>query len=158
MKQANIRNLEPRIIALRNSIPESEKYNPDISTVNVGWHIAHSLLVIIKIVETVVHSDPAKYSWKFNLPRILAFTLFRFPRGKGKAPDSVKPNLSEITDFNALFKEAEQAIEKLKTAHPNQYFIHPVFGALNQKNTFTMLNIHTRHHLAIIRDIVSTND
>lgn len=153
-----MKNLDQLITTLYKSIPEAEKIKPALSTVNVGWHIAHSLLVIIKIVETVVHSDPAKYSWKLNLPRILTFTLYRFPRGKGKAPESVKPNLSATTDFNALFKEAEQAIEKLNAAHPNQYFIHPVFGALNQKNTFTMLDIHTRHHLAIIRDIVSTND
>ncbi len=153
-----MRNLEHPMAALYKSIPEAEKIKLTTSTVSVGWHIAHSLLVIIKITKTVAHSDPAEYAWKFNLPRMLAFTFRRLPRGRGKAPNSVKPDLSQTPDFMALFTEARQAVETLKSLHPDQYFVHPVFGALNKKNTFTMLNIHTRHHLAIIRDIVSTND
>jgi hypothetical protein len=153
-----LRNLEQSISALYKYIPDAERYKPSVSTVSTGWHIAHSMLVIIKITETVAHSDPAEYVWKFNLPRVLAFTLNRFPRGRGKAPASVKPDLSQTPDFKALFAKARQAVETLKSLQPDQYFVHPVFGALNKKNTFTMLNIHTRHHLAIIRDIVSTND
>jgi hypothetical protein len=150
-----MRNPEHPVAALHTYIPDAEKLNPAVSTVSTGWHIAHSLLVIIKITEALAHSDPAEYTWKFNLPRVLAFTLNRFPRGRGKAPSSVKPDFSQTPDFEALFAQALQAIETLKCLHPDQFFIHPVFGALNKKNTFIMLDIHTRHHLGIIRDIVS---
>ncbi|MEY4335064.1 MAG: hypothetical protein RLZZ196_3814, partial [Bacteroidota bacterium] len=37
----------------------------------------------------------------------------------------------------------------------NQFFVHPIFGKLNKKDTFTMLDIHTKHHLLIIQDIIS---
>ena len=150
-----MRNPERPVAELYTCIPDSEKLNPAVSTVNTGWHIAHSLLVIIKITEALAHSDPAEYTWKFNLPRVLAFTLNRFPRGRGKAPNSVKPELSRSTDFEALFTQARDAIEKLKNMHPDQHFVHPAFGTLNKKNTFIMLDIHTRHHLGIIKDIVS---
>jgi hypothetical protein len=149
-----MKNLDHLITTLYKSIPDAGKIKPAISAVNVGWHIAHALMVIIKIAEALAHSDPARYAWKFNLPRVLAFTLNRFPRGRARAPESVKPDMSRTTDFEALFGQAGHAIEKLKNLHPDQHFVHPVFGMLNKKNTFIMLDIHTRHHLAIIRDIV----
>ena len=147
-------NPEYALSALHRYITDEEKLNPAVSSVSTGWHIAHSLLVIIKITEALAHSDPARYAWKFNLPRVLAFTFNRFSRGRARAPESVKPDMSGITDFEALFAQARQSIEKLKNLHPDQHFVHPVFGMLNKKNTFIMLDIHTRHHLGIIRDIV----
>jgi hypothetical protein len=152
-----MRNLEHPVAALYKFVPDAEKNNPAVSSVPAGWHIAHALMVIIKITEALAHSDPERYAWKFNLPRVLAFTLNRFPRGRARAPESVKPDMSRTTDFEALFVQAGHAIEKLKNLHPDQHFVHPVFGMLNKKNTFIMLDIHTRHHLAIIQDIVSSN-
>jgi hypothetical protein len=151
-----MRNLEYPLSALYTYISDAEKANQAISSVNVGWHIEHSLLVIIKIIETVCKSDPNKYKWKFNLPRLLAFTLNSFPRGKAKAPEIVKPTQKETTDFDAMFTKTRLSIEALKNAKENQFFLHPVFGNLNKKNTFIMLDIHTRHHIHIINDIISS--
>jgi hypothetical protein len=149
-----MRNLEAPLSELYSYIEHSEKINQNVSSVNVGWHIEHSLLVIIKIIQSVSKSDPNNYKWKFSLPRAVLFTLNKFPRGKGKAPDVVKPKQLEKTDYDALFAEAKQALTRLKTVDKNQFFLHPVFGNLNRKNTFIMLDIHTKHHIQIIQEII----
>lgn len=152
-----MRNLEIPLSELYKYIDNAEKMHKNISSVNVGWHIEHSLLVIQKISESVMKSDPNKYTWKWNASRCLVFTLNKFPRGKGKAPDIVKPTQTEKTDFDASFSKTRGIIDELKKTSANQYFLHPVFGNLNKKNTFIMLDIHTWHHINIIKDILHTS-
>ena len=82
------------------------------------------------------------------------FFLEKFPRGKAKAPEIVKPKENEKADFPKLLIQTKEALQKLKQTDPNQYFRHPIFGDLNKKNTFIMLDIHTIHHLAIVKDII----
>ena len=150
-----MKNLEPSLEKLYSYIPEADILNSAVSSVNVGWHIEHSLLVISKIIETVVNSDPAKYERKFDFRRSFVFFLGKFPRGKAKAPDIVIPVQNGHPDFDALFATTRAAILQLQNASKNQYFVHPIFGKLNKKDTFTMLDIHTKHHLLIIKDIIS---
>lgn len=150
-----MRNIEPRLEKLHTYIADAEKLNTAVSAVNVGWHIEHSLLVIIKMVNSLTSSDPAQYKWKFNLARAIVFTIKKFPRGKGKAPEAVNPKQIEKPDFDALFSKAIKKIEELKKADPNNFYEHAIFGVLNKKNTFTVLDIHTHHHIRIIEDIIS---
>lgn len=150
-----MKNLEPSLEKLYNYIPQANMINNTVSLVNVGWHIEHSLLVISKIIETVVNSDPAKYEWKFDFRRSFVFFLGKFPRGKAKAPEIVIPVQNSQPDFDALFRSTRASISKLQNAQKNQFFVHPIFGKLNKKDTFTMLDIHTKHHLLIIEDIIS---
>jgi hypothetical protein len=150
-----MRNIEKSLDELYNYIAHIDQINTAVSVVNVGWHIEHSSLVIIKIIETVSKSDPKKYKWKFNIKRSFVFFLEKFPRGKAKAPDIVIPKQTEKTDFPALLIKTKEAIKKLDQVDHNQYFLHHVFGDLNKKNTFIMLDIHTKHHLQIIKDIIA---
>jgi hypothetical protein len=150
-----MRNIEKSLDELYNYIAHIDQLNTAVSTVNVGWHIEHSLLVINKIIQSVSKSDPNNYKWKFSLPRAFVFTINKFPRGKAKAPDIVKPKQQEKTDYDALFAETKQALARLKNVDKNQFFLHHVFGNLNKKNTFIMLDIHTKHHLQIIKDIIA---
>jgi hypothetical protein len=83
------------------------------------------------------------------------FFLKKFPRGKAKAPDIVMPKQIEKTDFPALLIKTKEAIKKLDQVDHNQFFLHPLFGDLNKKNTFIMLDIHTKHHLQIVKDIIA---
>lgn len=150
-----MRNLEPSLEKLYSFISQVDKRNNAVSSVNIGWHIEHSLLVITKIIETVVNSNPDKYEWKFDIKRSYVFLIGKFPRGKANAPDIVIPKENAATDFDALFESTRLAIKGLEKAYRNQYFTHPIFGKLNKKHTFVMLDIHTKHHLKIIEDIIS---
>lgn len=133
--------------------------NNTISKSNVGWHIVHSLKVIVQIVDTLEKSDPAAYKWRFNTWRIIVLTLKKIPRGRGKAPKSVLPD-NEINNeiIEKALSKARAAITKMAILNSNHFFKHPYFGDLNLKPTATFLVIHTNHHLKIINDIVKTSN
>jgi hypothetical protein len=152
-----MRKIESLLDQLVLEVPHIENLNPSISSVNVGWHIHHSILVITEIVKSVTNSDPEKYQTSFNLKKMVVFTLGKFPRGKAPAPNVVKPTQSiQQEDFKALFENAKKALSNLEHAKQNQYFVHPIFGKLNVKDTWKMLTIHTQHHLHIINDIIKS--
>ena len=149
-----MRNIEKHLDEIYNYVEHEHQLNKSVSSVNVGWHIEHTSLVIIKITESVSKSDPKKYKWKFSLIRLLIFFKNKFPRGKAKAPDIVKPKQIDKTNFTQLLIQTKDALQRLKQVDPNQHFRHPIFGDLDKKNTFIMLDIHTRHHLQIVKDII----
>jgi len=143
------------IETLKAYIPKASLVDETISASSIGWHIDHSLLVITQIIKAMEASDPAEYQFQFNVKRMLAFTLNRFPRGAAKAPKAVKP----IDTFDAsktllAFDALQDRLKVLDELQPNQFFLHPFFGKLNQKAAIKMLSIHTDHHLRIIKDIL----
>jgi len=149
-------NLLALISELETKIPFCDKQNTSISQGPVGWHIQHTLLATKKIIGAVENSDPKKYRWKFNLTRSFVFTFNKIPRGKGKAPQSVIPN--EPFEPSALQKEVEivkSKVNTLDTLETNNYFDHPYFGNLNLKAAQKFLEIHTKHHLTIIDEILA---
>lgn len=147
--------IQDQLGSLKAYIKEQNTLNEKVSAVSVGWHIEHSLLVIIKIIETVVKSNPSGYTSTFNFKKFIIFTIGRFPRGKADAPASVMPeNDEEKVNFESIFEEAINALKLLEASMPNQFFVHPIFGKLNKKGTATMLSLHTNHHLLIIKDIL----
>ena len=57
-------------------------------------------------------------------------------------------------DSQKRFKLALSHTRMIKKAHHNAYFRHLIFGYLNKKRTIRFLQIHTAHHLKIIKDIL----
>jgi hypothetical protein len=151
-----MRNIEQLLENLSKHLADADKINTKVSSANVGWHIEHSLLVIIKMVNAFTASDPAQYKWKFNLSRTIVFAVNRFPRGRGKAPDVVNPKQVEKTDINLLFEKTRQKIDELNKADSNKFYEHNIFGILNKKHTLKVLAIHTNHHIQIIKDIIAS--
>jgi hypothetical protein len=150
-----MKNLDAILPELANYIADYNQFNHAISEASVGWHIEHSLLVIKQVTATVAQSEPKLYKSKFNLSRFFVFLLKTIPRGKAKAPKVVIP-VDEITieTLQESLKNTYQAIAYLKDCQENQYFMHPFFGQLNKKQTIKFLEIHTEHHLKIVRDIL----
>jgi hypothetical protein len=151
----NIKNL---IQELESVIPNQELLNPSISKSSVGWHIEHTLLTLNLVVNAIEKSNPKTYKWKFSFIRMLVMTTKKIPRGKAKAPKIVQP----ATDFDAEtlkdhLEKAKINIQKLQTIDPNHYFEHPYFGHLKLKPTIRFLEIHTDHHVNIIKDIIKSN-
>lgn len=148
-------NLQNSLNELVSFIPNANHLNPDVSNANVGWHIDHSLLVINKILSQLEKSDENDYRWQFNLKRTVVFFQNKFPVGKAKAPEAVKP--TEMFDKNKTLIFAEKAKNKILSAHllhKNKNFKHPFFGLLNTKHTLKFLTIHTNHHIQIINNIL----
>jgi hypothetical protein len=150
-----MKNLDAILPELANYIADYNQSNHAISEASVGWHIEHSLLVIKQITATVAQSEPKLYKSKFNVKRFVVFLTKTIPRGKAKAPKVVIPSEEITVDLlQESLKNTYQAITYLKDCEANQYFMHPFFGQLNKKQTIKLLEIHTEHHLKIIRDIL----
>lgn len=148
-------NFQNQLSFFEKNIANFEKVNLPLSEGSVGWHIAHSCLVITSIVNVLSASNPADFTPKFNLKKTIIFFTNRIPRGKGKAPDRVKPR--EIPTKESLLlqiNDAKQKIALLNNLKQNAYFQHPYFGNLNLKDAQKFLHIHNEHHSKIIKDII----
>jgi hypothetical protein len=146
--------LENLLNQLESKIPHFEKLNPAISKSNIGWHLDHTLMVLVSIINSTAKSDPANYKWTFNFRRLLVMTLGKIPRGKAKAPSGVQPK-GDCT-YDSLMEKmayAKTKLQELKQLPNDKYFIHPGLGNMKLKQTIKFLGIHTSHHLAIIEEI-----
>lgn len=133
----------------------STTINTSVSEASIGWHIEHACLVIIKITETIQQSNPADYASRFNIKKMVVFLTGKFPRGRAKAPNSVLPKDAINQDhLNECIAQARQSIINLNQCRKNQFFLHPIFGNLNTRQTFHFLGIHTMHHIRIVQDIL----
>lgn len=144
---------------LESHIADFEKTNPAVSKSTIGWQIDHSFLVINTVVSQIKKSNPADYKWKFNKNRFLVYIILRkIPRGKVRAPKAVQP-FEEITleHLKSKLKIIRNNIAELELLEPKNYFTHPFMGDLNLKTTIRFLELHTKHHLTIIEDIVKNS-
>jgi hypothetical protein len=142
---------------LEGKIDSKDSINPSVSKSDVSWHIAHSLKVISKVVETVKISNPQEYRWKFNHTRSFVYLFNYFPRGKGKAPKAVVPTDAQTSEqLREDLQTVRLMLLELKHLDAKSNFMHPYFGQLNLKQTKKFLALHTKHHLKIINDILKS--
>jgi hypothetical protein len=129
--------------------------NVSVSKSDVAWHLDHSLRVINGIFGVIKKSNPDDYKSSFNFKRSLILFLGKIPRGKAKAPETVI-SVGEISleDLNSRLETAKTSIKELHNNTAKSNFVHPYFGQLNLKQTIRFLEIHTKHHLNIVDDIL----
>jgi hypothetical protein len=146
----------PQLIdVLASKIAHLEKVNNTISSSSVGWHIEHSLLVLINVTENIKQSIPEEFKPNFNFVRTIVFTLNKIPRGKGKAPKSVQPTTDiSVEGLKHKIALAQEKINELYNLDKNKHFVHPFFGNIKLKGCIRFLCIHTAHHIKIIEDII----
>ncbi|MHA8057138.1 hypothetical protein [Aquirufa nivalisilvae] len=148
-------SLERQIHQLEENIAHAHMSNFQISEGSVGWHIEHSLLVMITVISALKKSDPNSYRWVFNWKRVWIFFTQKIPRGRVKAPKYVDPlhvNPLHVTDVLA---KVHQLLEEMKTLPSKSYFRHFIFGDLALKDTHYFLRVHTHHHLKIMAELIN---
>ncbi|WP_299439804.1 DUF1569 domain-containing protein [uncultured Aquimarina sp.] len=132
-----------------------DRVNATVSKVPIAWHLDHSLKVINRIHDVLKSSDPTVYEKRFNLARSFSFLFGYIPRGRGQSPAAVLPPKEIKTEgILSQLEIARENLSDLENLNENVNFIHPVFGQLNKKQSKRFLEIHTKHHLKIIRDIL----
>lgn len=139
---------------LSTFIPRFEEENVAVSNVNIGWQIDHSLRVANQVISALVRSNPDEYKPRFNWRKYYIFFTNRIPRGKVRAPKGILPT-EEITKSSLMLNVelAHENFRLLEKMSPNHFFTHPFFGQVNVRETKIFIQIHTEHHLKIIRDI-----
>lgn len=146
-------------ISFFDSLVTTQDYNrKKVSQWSVHKQIEHVLIVNIKVLDLILSPE----NWvcdgkRKTLLGHIALRVGTFPRGKAKAPKIVQP---EGKDIAALLSEAKKRISKttkaLQENIPNNDPVqeHPYFGSLSIKDWLRMLEIHQRHHIKIIKDIL----
>ncbi|MEL6561952.1 MAG: DUF1569 domain-containing protein [Bacteroidota bacterium] len=147
--------MKEQLEEINAQIVNSELLNPKVSEADVGWHLDHSLKVIKSIYRALKASDPEQFKGEINAARVAVFISGKIPRGVGKAPRQVMPTDATSTeDLLTQLSEVKQLMIKFDLLPEKAFFKHPVFGNLDKKQTMRFIEIHTNHHLQIIRDIV----
>jgi len=150
--------LESEFAEVERHIAQRDRIAPGVSSVDVAWHLDHLLKVVSGIHDSLEYSNPAEYDGSFSIMRAIFFTAGRFPRGVVEAPESVRPPEKISTDdIYAQLKEARSNVSNFAAFDENQFFVHSEFGVLNRDQSLRLVEIHTRHHLRIIRDIVGAS-
>jgi hypothetical protein len=148
--------LNTLLTQIEENIPFYEKTNPSVSKSSVGWQLDHSLKVIHGVCTITIKTNPDKYKKNVNLWRSVLFTLCYIPRGKAKAPRVVLPpeNITE-EDLRKQLQTSKTLIEQLKPLPKKSHFTHHVFGTLSKQQVLRFLEMHTKHHLKIVNDILN---
>lgn len=143
------------ISEIESKIEFRDSKNKLVSKSDVAWHLDHALKVINGISSLVKKSNPSDYKSSFNFKRKLILFVGKIPRGKAKAPETVI-SVGEISLENLRLQldNAKSSIAEFKNYNPKSNFQHPLFGQLNNKETLRFLEIHTKHHLNIVDDIL----
>lgn len=151
----NIELLQAQLVEMNNYIARKGEINSAVSSAPVGWHLSHNLKVINNIITSLETSNPEDYKKEFNFKRLLVFVTRRIPRGKARSPKVVwPPEVIKEEELKESILAARKNVQLINSFHPRAYFNHPYFKHLNRDQTKTFLEIHTEHHLKIIRDIL----
>ena len=126
-----------------------------VSQVNVAWHIDHSLKVINFIYDALKSSDPAAYVGAANSLRTRVFESGKMRRGAGVAPPFlVPPATITLEALEDQLAEARGKLAHFEGLQAQAHFTHFAFGELDRTGALRFIEIHTLHHLAVIRDIL----
>ncbi len=151
-----IERLHVFLVDIEKAIPFKDKVVPKVSKASIGWQLDHVLKVINAVCPLLAKKHSKPYKRSFNFMRSVLFPLGYIPRGKARAPKFVNCREAISTaDLQAQLKAAKEYIGRLNTMHKGAYFIHHIFGMLSKKQTIRFLEIHTKHHLKIVDDILN---
>jgi hypothetical protein len=153
--------MDKQLEEIERCIPCADVTDSNISLWSVGRQVEHILLTDKGILEHILAnytSPPESGKGTTWLGYLMLWTGY-IPRGKGKAPEQVVPqdiSKKELKKLHAkvcrLYLEAYQKgtlLDQSLFAFP-----HPYFGMLTVKQWFRFLEVHTHHHLKIIRELL----
>ncbi|MEM8891269.1 MAG: DUF1569 domain-containing protein [Bacteroidota bacterium] len=136
-------------------IPYKDSLNTEVSKVDVAWHLDHSLKVVNRIYQALESSKPEEYRYQASIVRWAAYSWGDFPRGIAKSPSAVLPPEHITTnDIYRQLAEARAKMEQFKALPKNSFYSHFAFKNINRNKSIRFLEVHTNHHLKIIRDIL----
>ncbi|OEK05531.1 hypothetical protein BFP71_09730 [Roseivirga misakiensis] len=142
---------------IESLIPLRDSLNAEVSKSDVAWHIDHMLKVVNKIYDSLSSSDPTEYKYQFSLARPFVFLWGDFPRGIATSPKVVlPPDNINTADIYTQLKEARDKMDRFDELPKKSFFYHFAFKNLNRRRTKRFIEVHTKHHLKIIRDILKS--
>ncbi len=152
-----MKRLNKYLKEIERQIPNAHEKDEKVSAQSVGWQLDHTLRVIIGISKELAKEKEADYKSKRNVAKSYIFLTKTIPRGKGRAPERVVSKDNDFTTekLSSLLDLARESLAQLKAVPKDNFFTHPLFGDLKKKKAIKFIGIHTKHHLKIVRDILT---
>jgi hypothetical protein len=127
-----------------------------ISRWSVGMHIHHCSLAMVGVARAVMRQSGARPRWSPNVLRTMVLVTGCIPRGRAQTPAEARPEpgFDERRLVSAL-RDAEEMVRELVDAPADAWFRHFALGIIRMRSVPRFLEIHNRHHLRIIRDILA---
>lgn len=126
------------------------------------WSVAEQLDHAVRVCSSIllkVHEPSEMIPQKLNWIGRLILLVGYIPRGRGKSPKTLLPVPCSQEQLRQSVGETRALLERVlagKSSESSDRIVrHPLFGGLTAKEAFVFANIHTRHHLAIVRDILA---
>ena len=146
---------------LKEAIQYADLKESAISSWSVGEQLEHILLTNEYILSQILNNytkkteKPARINWIGHLILWTGYIL----RGRGKAPGLTIPkkvSKEKIEKSREVVEKLLEEIEEKKSVlrKSNYAFPHPLFGMMSVKQWLRFNEVHTRHHVKIIRDIL----
>jgi hypothetical protein len=161
MLHADREQLLAALAQVATLLEDAEAFVPAVSGWSVGEHADHvaattrtALVGIRRLLKG--HGDPAGSVNAFGR-RVLRQRAI--PRGRGQAPVAVRP--ADTTDVQAVGEALAAAADRVRRLDLERLvqvqgrLPHPYFGGLNAVEWLQFIDVHTRHHLAIARDVLA---
>jgi hypothetical protein len=134
-----------------------------------GWSVAEHLEHLVRIDNGILDridrlaagtaEPPSKPVPPLNLIGRLILLCGLIPRGRGKAPEAVRPQGMEVAELRAGIAGLGERFHSLGPRLPELAalqgtFRHPYFGGLSPVQWLRFMDIHHHHHLKIVRDVL----
>ncbi len=143
---------------VRAFLERAQSAAPGVSAWSVGQHIEHSSKAVIYITGALRESQPPAPPAKWSLIRWIVLTTGYIPRGRAKAPAAVTPDgQPSEADLLALLARMEEGVAATRQLDPGAWFAHFALGIFRRDQALRFIDVHTRHHLKIMRDIVAAS-
>jgi hypothetical protein len=155
-RDRRIERVVSQVGAFEALVPHRDVRAPTVSQWSVGMHIHHCALAMRLVATEVLRCETPPPRWSANPVRTLILLTGRVPRGRAEAPAAVRPSvdLSEGLLGPAL-SEAAQLVRRLPDAPQEAWFRHFALGVIRRRSVPRFLEVHNRHHLRIISDILA---
>lgn len=143
------------ISALESCLDKIDLKKEEVSHSSVGWQINHILIVSNSICKVLIKSKPENYTSAFNWQKTYVLLTGYIPRGKVRAPKAVVSEEYSLESIKEAISNAKSLIKRIQSLDKNAYFEHPFLGNFNLKDSKRFIEVHSVHHLKIIRNIIA---
>jgi hypothetical protein len=126
-----------------------------------AWSLGEQIDHVLKVAATMLGrlaEDGKEPKTPISLDGRAVLLLGWIPRGVGKAPEATRGMLVPAAELRAALAQVRELAARLdaddaRLTHRRRTVRHPRFGGLTPAQALRFLEIHTRHHLKILRDI-----
>ena len=155
---SQVRQLDDLASEIANLVSQGACYSTAVSAWTVGQHLEHTLISISSCIKGLLYQTPFVGVREKNEYRDYLFKHESIPRGAIAAPAVAMPS-SDATEktITRLLRKTSNRIRVFSDIVENRTILHPIMGVLSRDECAHFLVIHTRHHLAIIADIMQEN-